>query len=185
MPGLPSPDCHTGAIHSIQLVAIRTMAASRGFVTWFVPPGIWRARVIGHVAGAGLTVLRRCSSREPGDEAPRRGVPRPRTSSRSSSTIAVPYTSRRWMKRRGGVRRVRVRRGPPEHRDLWWKVLKNVRAGIMPPAGKPRPSADERAARWRTGSSTGRSGSTRQTPTPAASPSAGSTGSSTATRSAT
>src|SRR5947209_3956801 len=23
-------------------------------------------------------------------------------------------------------------------RDLWWGVLKNVRAGIMPPAGKPR-----------------------------------------------
>jgi hypothetical protein len=27
---------------------------------------------------------------------------------------------------------------------LWWAVLKNVRAGLMPPAGKPRPSDDER-----------------------------------------
>ena len=29
-------------------------------------------------------------------------------------------------------------------RDLWWEVLKNLRAGIMPPERKPRPSADER-----------------------------------------
>jgi hypothetical protein len=28
-------------------------------------------------------------------------------------------------------------------RDLWLGVLKNVRAGIMPPPGKPRPTADE------------------------------------------
>jgi hypothetical protein len=28
-------------------------------------------------------------------------------------------------------------------RDLWWAVLKNVRAGIMPPAKKPRPTPDE------------------------------------------
>ncbi len=28
-------------------------------------------------------------------------------------------------------------------RDLWWAVLKNVRAGIMPPAGKPQPTAHE------------------------------------------
>jgi len=28
--------------------------------------------------------------------------------------------------------------------DLWWAVLKNVRAGIMPPAGKPRPTDQER-----------------------------------------
>ena len=28
-------------------------------------------------------------------------------------------------------------------RDLWWAVLKNVRAGIMPPAEKPRPSDKE------------------------------------------
>ena len=28
--------------------------------------------------------------------------------------------------------------------DLWWRVLKNVRAGIMPPAGKPRPTDEER-----------------------------------------
>jgi Protein of unknown function (DUF1592)/Protein of unknown function (DUF1588)/Protein of unknown function (DUF1587)/Protein of unknown function (DUF1585)/Protein of unknown function (DUF1595)/Cytochrome C oxidase, cbb3-type, subunit III len=30
--------------------------------------------------------------------------------------------------------------------ELWWSVLKNVRAGIMPPAGKPRPSDQEIAA---------------------------------------
>jgi len=29
-------------------------------------------------------------------------------------------------------------------RDLWWEVLKNLRAGIMPPERKPRPSAEER-----------------------------------------
>lgn len=29
------------------------------------------------------------------------------------------------------------------NRDLWFKALKNVRAGLMPPAKKPRPSADE------------------------------------------
>ncbi|MGO9470636.1 MAG: DUF1592 domain-containing protein [Isosphaeraceae bacterium] len=28
--------------------------------------------------------------------------------------------------------------------DLWWRVLKNVRAGIMPPNGKPRPADQER-----------------------------------------
>jgi hypothetical protein len=28
--------------------------------------------------------------------------------------------------------------------ELWWAVLKNVRAGLMPPAGKPRPSNTER-----------------------------------------
>jgi Protein of unknown function (DUF1592)/Protein of unknown function (DUF1588)/Protein of unknown function (DUF1587)/Protein of unknown function (DUF1585)/Protein of unknown function (DUF1595)/Planctomycete cytochrome C len=28
--------------------------------------------------------------------------------------------------------------------DLWWRVLKNLRAGIMPPAGKPRPADQER-----------------------------------------
>ncbi len=28
--------------------------------------------------------------------------------------------------------------------DLWWAVLKNLRAGIMPPAGEERPSDDER-----------------------------------------
>jgi hypothetical protein len=30
-----------------------------------------------------------------------------------------------------------------KRRDLWMAVLKNVRAGIMPPAGKPRPTARE------------------------------------------
>src|ERR1051325_299177 len=29
--------------------------------------------------------------------------------------------------------------------DLWLKVLKNVRAGLMPPEKKAKPSADERA----------------------------------------
>lgn len=35
-------------------------------------------------------------------------------------------------------------------RELWWAVLKNVRAGVMPPAGKPRPSEREvaRLAEW-------------------------------------
>ena len=28
--------------------------------------------------------------------------------------------------------------------DLWWKVLKNVRAGLMPPEKKPRPSVEQR-----------------------------------------
>jgi mono/diheme cytochrome c family protein len=31
-------------------------------------------------------------------------------------------------------------------RELWGKVLKNVRAGLMPPANKPQPSADEKRA---------------------------------------
>ena len=38
-----------------------------------------------------------------------------------------------------GPERARLR----DH-DLWWRVLKNVRAGIMPPAGKPRPTDQER-----------------------------------------
>ena len=28
-------------------------------------------------------------------------------------------------------------------RKLWWKVLKNLRSGVMPPAGEDRPSPDE------------------------------------------
>ena len=34
--------------------------------------------------------------------------------------------------------------------DLWWKVLRNVRSNIMPPAGNPRPSSDEQQllAQW-------------------------------------
>jgi Protein of unknown function (DUF1588)/Protein of unknown function (DUF1587)/Protein of unknown function (DUF1592)/Protein of unknown function (DUF1585)/Protein of unknown function (DUF1595) len=34
--------------------------------------------------------------------------------------------------------------------ELWWKALKNVRAGLMPPAKKPQPTADERLrlAKW-------------------------------------
>jgi hypothetical protein len=36
------------------------------------------------------------------------------------------------------------------NRDFWWAVLKNVRAGIMPPAKEPRPTPDEigRLGRW-------------------------------------
>jgi Protein of unknown function (DUF1592)/Protein of unknown function (DUF1588)/Protein of unknown function (DUF1587)/Protein of unknown function (DUF1585)/Protein of unknown function (DUF1595) len=37
------------------------------------------------------------------------------------------------------VEKTRLRDG-----ELWWAVLKNVRAGIMPPAGKPRPTDSER-----------------------------------------
>ena len=37
-------------------------------------------------------------------------------------------------------------------RGLWWRVLKNVRAGIMPPAGKPQPSRT-RGSFSKTGSS--------------------------------
>ena len=34
--------------------------------------------------------------------------------------------------------------------DLWSKVLRNVRSNLMPPAGNPRPNAEERAllANW-------------------------------------
>lgn len=32
-----------------------------------------------------------------------------------------------------------------QDRDLWWAVLKNVRAGIMPPADQPQPSDEDRA----------------------------------------
>lgn len=37
-----------------------------------------------------------------------------------------------------------------ENRELWWKALKNVRAGIMPPAKKPRPTSQEQEqiAHW-------------------------------------
>jgi cytochrome c5 len=30
-----------------------------------------------------------------------------------------------------------------ENRDLWWKALKQLRAGFMPPQGEPRPSSDD------------------------------------------
>ncbi len=35
-------------------------------------------------------------------------------------------------------------------RKLWWKVLKNLRSGVMPPAGEDRPSPDEieKVAHW-------------------------------------
>src|SRR6185312_678871 len=32
-----------------------------------------------------------------------------------------------------------------ENRELWFNVLKHVRAGIMPPAKKPRPSDEQKA----------------------------------------
>jgi hypothetical protein len=32
-----------------------------------------------------------------------------------------------------------------ENRDLWWKALKNLRADIMPPPNKPRPTGQEQA----------------------------------------
>ena len=37
-----------------------------------------------------------------------------------------------------------------ENRELWWKALKNLRAGIMPPAKKPRPTSQEQEqiAHW-------------------------------------
>src|SRR6478736_6657048 len=31
-----------------------------------------------------------------------------------------------------------------ENRDLWWRALKNLRAGIMPPSKKPQPSSEEK-----------------------------------------
>src|SRR5262245_29352764 len=30
-----------------------------------------------------------------------------------------------------------------KNRPLWWKVLKNLRSGVMPPAGEKRPSEEE------------------------------------------
>jgi hypothetical protein len=38
----------------------------------------------------------------------------------------------------------------PENRELWWKVMKYVRGGIMPPQNKPHPSIAERErlAKW-------------------------------------
>src|SRR2546430_14031749 len=37
-----------------------------------------------------------------------------------------------------------------ENRDLWWRALKNLRAGIMPPAKKPQPTSEdkEQIALW-------------------------------------
>lgn len=37
-----------------------------------------------------------------------------------------------------------------ENRDLWWKALKQVRAGLMPPQGEPHPTSEElaRLAQW-------------------------------------
>ncbi len=36
------------------------------------------------------------------------------------------------------------------NQELWWKALRNVRANIMPPPGKPRPSEEEKGllAQW-------------------------------------
>jgi hypothetical protein len=38
----------------------------------------------------------------------------------------------------------------PKNRELWWKVLKNVRAGIMPPQKKPHPTdvEQQQLAQW-------------------------------------
>lgn len=38
----------------------------------------------------------------------------------------------------------------PQTRETWWKVLKNVRAGVMPPPKKPQPTDDEKRliAEW-------------------------------------
>ena len=33
--------------------------------------------------------------------------------------------------------------GAPQGRETWWKVLKNLRSGVMPPAGEKRPSKEE------------------------------------------
>jgi hypothetical protein len=30
-----------------------------------------------------------------------------------------------------------------ENHDLWWKTLKMLRAGMMPPQGRPRPTAEQ------------------------------------------
>ena len=48
-----------------------------------------------------------------------------------------------------------------KRRDLWSAVLKNVRAGIMPPADKPRPTAQGGRESWPSGSSTTSSASIR------------------------
>ena len=32
-----------------------------------------------------------------------------------------------------------------ESRTLWWRALKNLRAGMMPPAKKPQPNPEQRA----------------------------------------
>jgi hypothetical protein len=45
--------------------------------------------------------------------------------------------------KKGGLALDELTGDNPEHRELWWKVLKNVRAGIMPPPDKPRPSNTE------------------------------------------
>ena len=54
--------------------------------------------------------------------------------------------------RKGGVDLDAFSNGPadPTHHDVWLRVLRNVRAGLMPPAEKPRLSADQLAAleRW-------------------------------------
>src|SRR5262245_53831409 len=48
--------------------------------------------------------------------------------------------------KKGGVSLDDVSGDTSKLRDptLWWAVLRNVRAGMMPPAGKPRPSDDDR-----------------------------------------
>ena len=53
-------------------------------------------------------------------------------------------------------------------KDLWWNVLKNVRPGLMPPAGKPRPTDKERATPGRLDQARRLCASIPKTPTPAA-----------------
>ena len=68
----------------------------------------------------------------------------PTRSGRSSSNTATAATA--WGRRRGAWRwtRSRMRRPPRNAPKLWHAVLKNVRSGIMPPADKPQPSAEDR-----------------------------------------
>jgi hypothetical protein len=53
---------------------------------------------------------------------------------------------------KGGVAIDELKPGPgsPENRDTWWKALKNLRAGLMPPSKKaqPTPEEKERVAQW-------------------------------------
>jgi hypothetical protein len=47
--------------------------------------------------------------------------------------------------KKGGVAFDQLESGAarPENRELWWKTLKMLRAGLMPPKNKPRPSSHE------------------------------------------
>jgi hypothetical protein len=58
--------------------------------------------------------------------------------------------------KRGGVTFDPIDSNPPllENRDLWWKALKMLRAGLMPPKNKSHPSAEqiEQIEKWIKGS---------------------------------